>query len=139
MSLFSILNMQSALDYQMGDDFPFGSPCIRFNVPKGNVPSDKQKCQPKAQHEFIIKGMKITAASKKDAIKKYNHKKNQVSPVWVSVKDRLPPVDKEAVVLTTDGEICFGHIVDKKIAKDYNGWNIPNVEYWLPFVDPKDK
>lgn len=63
----------------------------------------------------------------------------QVSPVWVSIKDRLPPVDKEAVVLTTDGEICFGHIVDKKIAKDYNGWNIPNVEYWLPFVDPKDK
>lgn len=68
-----------------------------------------------------------------------NRKPKQVSPVWVSVKDRLPPVDKEAVVLTTDGEICFGHIVDKKIAKDYNGWNIPNVEYWLPFVDPKDK
>ncbi len=63
----------------------------------------------------------------------------QVSPIWVSVKDKLPPVDKEAVVLTTDGTICFGHIVDKKIAKDYNGWNIPNVEYWLPFVDPKDK
>lgn len=60
-------------------------------------------------------------------------------PIWVSVKDKLPPVDKEAVVLTTDGEICFGHIVDKKIAKDYNGWNIPDVEYWLPFVDPKDK
>lgn len=69
----------SELDYQMGDDFPFGSPCIRFNVPKGNVPSDKQKCQPKAQHEFIIKGMKITAASKKDAIKKYNHRKNQAN------------------------------------------------------------
>lgn len=63
----------------------------------------------------------------------------QVSPVWVSIKDRLPPVDKEAVVLTKDGEICFGHIVDKKIAKDYNGWNIPDVEYWLPFVDPKDE
>ena len=63
----------------------------------------------------------------------------QVSPIWVSVNDRLPPVDKEAVVLTKDGEICFGHIVDKKIAKDYNGWNIPNVEYWLPFVDPKEK
>ena len=63
----------------------------------------------------------------------------QVSPVWVSIKDRLPPVDKEAVVLTKDGEICFGHIVDKKIAKDYNGWNIPDVEYWLPFVDPKEE
>lgn len=37
-------------------------------------------------------------------------KPKEVSPVWVSVKDRLPPVDKEAVVLTTDGEICFGHI-----------------------------
>ena len=63
----------------------------------------------------------------------------QVSPIWVSVNDRLPSVDKEAVVLTTDGEICFGHIVDKKIAKDYNGWNIPDVEYWLPFVAPKEK
>ena len=62
----------------------------------------------------------------------------QVSPVWVSVKDKLPPVDKEAVVLTTGGEICFGHIVDKKIAKDYNGWNIPDVEYWLPYVNPKN-
>ena len=66
-------------------------------------------------------------------------KPKAVSPVWVSIKDELPPVDKEAVVLTTDGKICFGHIVDKKIAKDYNGWNIPDVEYWLPFVDPKDK
>lgn len=75
MSLFSILNMQSALDYQMGDDFPFGSPHIRFNVPKGSIPSDKQKCQPKEQHEFIIKGIKIMATSKKDAIKKFNHLK----------------------------------------------------------------
>lgn len=58
---------------------------------------------------------------------------------WVSVKDELPPVDKEVIVLTTIGRISFGHIVDKKIAKDYNGWNIPDVEYWLPFVDPKDK
>lgn len=60
-------------------------------------------------------------------------------PVWISVKEELPPVDKEVVVFTTDDRLCFGHIVDKKIAKDYNGWNIPNVEYWLPFVDPKDK
>lgn len=60
-------------------------------------------------------------------------------PRWISAKDELPPVDKEVIVLTTIGRISFGHIVDKKIAKDYNGWNIPNVEYWLPFVDPKDK
>lgn len=60
-------------------------------------------------------------------------------PRWISVNDELPPVDKEVIVLTTIGRISFGHIVDKKIAKDYNGWNIPDVEYWLPFVDPKDK
>ena len=58
---------------------------------------------------------------------------------WVSVKNGLPPIDEEVIVLTTIGRISFGHIVDKKIAKDYNGWNIPDVEYWLPFVDPKDK
>lgn len=78
MSLFSILNMQSALDYEIGE-FPYGITNLRFNVPKGSIPSDKQKCQPKAQHEFIIKGMKIIAASKKDAIKKYNHRKNQAN------------------------------------------------------------
>lgn len=27
------------------------------------------------QHEFIVNGVKIMAASKKDAIKKYNHRK----------------------------------------------------------------
>lgn len=72
--LLSMIDMITRIDYQM-DDFPFGSPRIRFNVPKGNIPSDKQKCQLKAQHEFTIKGVKIMAASKKDAIKKYNHRK----------------------------------------------------------------
>lgn len=70
---------------------------------------------------------------------KVENKPKEVSPIWASVKDKLPPVGEEAIVLTTEGKICFGHIVDKKIAKDYNGWNIPNVEYWLPFVNPKDK
>lgn len=56
-------------------EYPFGSPSPRLDAPIGNIPSDKQKCQPKAQHEFTIKGVKIMAASKKDAIKKYNHRK----------------------------------------------------------------
>ncbi len=67
-----------------------------------------------------------------------DRKPKNVSPVWVSVKDELPPVDKEVIVLTTIGRISFGHIVNKRIVKDYNGWNIPDVEYWLPFVDPKN-
>ena len=72
--LLSMIGVVTRIDYQM-DDFPFGSPRIRFNVPKGNIKSNKQKCQPKAQHEFTIKGVKIMAASKKDAIKKFNHRK----------------------------------------------------------------
>ena len=72
--LLSMISMQTELEYQMSD-FPFCLPSFRFNVPKGIVPSDKQKCQSKAQHEFTIKGVKIMAASRKDAIKKYNHRK----------------------------------------------------------------
>ena len=56
-------------------EYPFGSPSPRLDTPNGNIPSDKQKCQPKEQHECVVKGVKIMAASKKDAIKKYNHRK----------------------------------------------------------------
>lgn len=56
-------------------EYPFGCPSPRIDTPKGNISSDKQKCQPKKQYEFTIKGVKIMAASKKDAIKKYNHRK----------------------------------------------------------------
>ena len=76
----------------------------------------------------------------------YNYVANEVDPKpkedyteWISVKKELPPVDEEVMVFTSDEALYFGHIVDKKIAKDYNGWNIPNVEYWLPFANPKDK
>lgn len=72
--LLSMIGMKTEMEYQIGE-FPFGVLNLRFNVPKGNIPSDKQKCQPKVQHEFIIKGVVIIAASKKDAIKKYNHRK----------------------------------------------------------------
>ena len=61
-----------------------------------------------------------------------------------------PPVDEEVVVLTDIitkgglnagfGRIAFGHIVDKDIAVDYNGWNIPGVRYWMPMPEiPKEK
>lgn len=72
--LLSIDGIKTELDYLMGD---FAA-CFRdkqLAIPKGNIPSDKQKCQPKEQHEFTIKGIKIMAASKKDAIKKFNHRK----------------------------------------------------------------
>ena len=72
--LLSMIGIKTEIDYQMSD-FPSCLPRVRFNVPKGKIPYDKQKCQQNTQHEFTIKGIKIMAASKKDAIKKYNHRK----------------------------------------------------------------
>ena len=56
-------------------DSIFGSPSPKLDTPKGNIHSDKQKCQPKQQHKYTIKGIKIMADFKKDTIKKYNHRK----------------------------------------------------------------
>ena len=67
--LFSMIGMQAELDYLIGDI----AACFRdtpLAIPKGSIPSDKQKCQPKEQHKYTIKGIKIMAASKKDTIKK---------------------------------------------------------------------
>ena len=72
--LLSMIGIQTELDYLIGDF----TACLGYTplaIPKGSIPSDKQKCQPKAQHEFTIKSIKIMASSKKDAIKKYNHRK----------------------------------------------------------------
>ena len=72
--LLSMIGVQTELDYLIGD-FPACFGDTPKAIPKGNIPSDKQKCQSKAHHEFTIKGIKIMASSKKDAIKKYNHHK----------------------------------------------------------------
>ena len=72
--LLSIIGMKTEMEYQMGD---FAA-CFRdtpLAIPKGKIHFDKKKCQPKAQHEYTINGIKIMAASKKDAIKKFNHRK----------------------------------------------------------------
>ena len=72
--LLSMIGIQTELDYLIGD-FPacFGDTSLA--IPKGSMPSDKQKYRTKEQHKYTIKGIKIMAASKKDAIKKYNHRK----------------------------------------------------------------
>lgn len=67
------LMMAATADYAQGDIFGSQSPNLIHQ--NGNIPSDRQKCQPKEQHEFIVKGVKIMASSKKDAIKKFNHRK----------------------------------------------------------------
>jgi hypothetical protein len=57
---------------------------------------------------------------------------------WYNAQTILPPVDEECIVLDKDGKISFGHIVDKEIAVDYNGWNIPNVVFWMLFMPTMD-
>lgn len=66
---------------------------------------------------------------------------------WHDAKKEQPPMDEEVIVLTSSlmdaknldapRKICFGHIVDKEICVDYDGWNIPGVAYWM--YDPKLK
>lgn len=51
---------------------------------------------------------------------------------WFSVKDGLPPVGEEVIVLNKDGRISFGHIVDPEEAVSTDGWNIPDVMFWTP-------
>ena len=65
-----MIGMQTELDYLIGD-----LPACFVDTPLAITKAEKQKCQPKAQHDFTIKGIKIMAASKKDAIKKFNHRK----------------------------------------------------------------
>ena len=72
--LLSMIGMKTELDYLIGD-LPACFGYTPLAIPKGSIHSEKQKCQTKAQHEFTIKGIKIMTASKKDAIKKYNHYK----------------------------------------------------------------
>ena len=69
-----MIGMKTELDYLIGD-FPACFRDTQLAIPKGSIPSDKQKCQPKEQHEFTIKGIKIIASSYKNAIKNFNHSK----------------------------------------------------------------
>ena len=72
--LLSMICMQAELDYLIGDFAAcFGGK--QLAIPKGSIPSDKQKCKPKEKHEYTINGIKIMASSKKNTIKKFNHRK----------------------------------------------------------------
>lgn len=73
---------------------------------------------------------------------------------WHSASE-LPPVDEEKgyndeVIVIYEQElpsvaggtflaerVGYGHIVNPKIAKSYNGWNFPNVKWWC--YPPKEE
>ena len=63
---------------------------------------------------------------------------------WNSVDKSLPPMGEEVIVLTNEmnghelpdaSHLCFAHLVDRRYAMDYNGWNIPGVKYWMNCPD----
>lgn len=49
---------------------------------------------------------------------------------WHNANDSTPRMNHQVIVLTDEGRIAFGHIVDKRRAKGFNCWNIPDVVYW---------
>lgn len=55
---------------------------------------------------------------------------------WISVNDRLPAMNVEVIALDDEGKISFAHRVDITVENHYRGWNIPSVEYWMPFSNP---
>lgn len=68
---------------------------------------------------------------------------------WISVNEKLPPEDEEVIVLTNEANghilpiachLCFAHIVsDRTMFVDYDGWNIPQVRYWMPCPELPEK
>lgn len=104
----------------------------RNNPPFCFKPAYIGTCAEKGQR-FIYVKINDKRLIKADINKITNYKSR-----FVSVKDALPEQGEEVIVLVDDlnnspnYKIAFGHIVDKTICKDYNGWNIPNVVYWFP-------
>ena len=44
-----------------------------------------------------------------------------------------PLIDEEVIALVGENKmISFAHIVDKDRCFDYDGWNIPDVRWWIP-------
>ena len=53
-------------------------------------------------------------------------------PTWRPSTEH-PQIDEEVIALVCENDmICFAHIVDKDKCIDYDGWNIPEVKWWIP-------
>ena len=55
---------------------------------------------------------------------------------WISVNEGLPEMDREVIALDDENKLSFAHRVDTTVENHYRGWNIPSVEYWMPFNNP---
>lgn len=75
--------------------------------------------------------------------------------LWHPADDDIPEIDREVIVLLTNGKVCFAHRPNpdgwdgKSITTgevkhydvqtyDNGGWNIPDVKYWLDAPIPQE-
>ena len=75
--LLSMIGMQAELDYLIGN-FPACFGDTPLAIPKGTIPSDKQKCKPKEQNEFISMARKLWQHQEKMRLKSTNIKKSNM-------------------------------------------------------------
>lgn len=99
-------------------------------------------------------GLDYTFQDRRNAFEK-GYEQAEIDLGWHSVKESLPPIDEEVIVLTDDinGKIipgshmiCYGHRPNPKgwdgknigtgkvthyTPKTYDGWNIPGVTHWM--------
>lgn len=51
--------------------------------------------------------------------------------MWNNARKKQPPMDEDVIIMDKHGRIAFGHIVDPTIAVSHDGWNIPDVAFWM--------
>ena len=72
-----LMKMSLVHDVEVLNDNMFEEPPHMWMITKDVPPSEKEKLKHKKEHAFNIHGVTIEAASRKDAIKKFNRLKNK--------------------------------------------------------------
>lgn len=86
-------------------------------------------------YEGGVKGL-ICENSRQIFIQGYKQAEKDLG--WHSVDECLPEMDEEVIVLMDEHDtapiykVGVAHIVDRRYAMDYNGWNTPGVKFWMP-------
>lgn len=63
-------------------------------------------------------------------------------PHWLSVKDELPKIGKDVLVLREDGEMQVAHQYNEEIARWWSVDGFPlrnNITHWMPLPAPPKK
>lgn len=72
-----LMEMSLAHGVEVLNNNMFEEPPRMWMITKGIPPSEKEKLKPKKEHTFSVHEVTIEAASRKDAIKKYNRLKKK--------------------------------------------------------------